>query len=118
MAITAGSNLNSTPSSIQKTLASNYLDLTGTTASTNWAQQYVPDLMEKEAEIFGPRTITGFLSQVGAEDAMKNSATESKNIDMSPRQELSENLDGEGIKVRTLNDDSSDFKFKIKNKNK
>ena len=35
-----------------------------------WAQQYLPDLMEKEAEVFGPRTISGFLSQVGAEEAM------------------------------------------------
>ena len=35
-----------------------------------WGQQYLPDLMEKEAEVFGPRTISGFLSQVGAEEAM------------------------------------------------
>ena len=70
MAITAGSNLNSVPAAGQQTLSSNYLDLTGTTASTNWAQQYVPDLMEKEAEVFGPRTISGFLSQVGAEESM------------------------------------------------
>ena len=65
-----GGNLNSVPASQQQTLVSNYLDLTGTTASTNWAQQYIPDLMEKEAEVFGPRTISGFLSQVGAEEAM------------------------------------------------
>ena len=26
--------------------------------------------MEKEAEVFGPRTISGFLSQVGAEESM------------------------------------------------
>jgi len=70
MAITAGSNLNSVPTTQKQTLSSNYLDLTGTTASTNWAQQYVPDLMEKEAEVFGKRTISGFLSQVGAEEAM------------------------------------------------
>ncbi len=67
MAITAGTNLNSTPSHVQKTLSSNYLDLN---SSTGWAQQYVPDLMEKEAEVFGPRTISGFLSQVGAEESM------------------------------------------------
>ena len=70
MAITAGGSLNSVPASQKQTLVSNYLDLTGTTASTNWAQQYVPDLMEKEAEVFGPRTISGFLSQVGAEERM------------------------------------------------
>ena len=68
MAITAGGNLNSVPASVQQTLASNYIDFTG--AGNDWAQQYLPDLMEKEAEVFGNRTISGFLSQVGAEEAM------------------------------------------------
>jgi len=68
MAITNGDNLNSTPSHVQRALSTNYLDLN---SSTGWAQQYVPDLMEKEAEVFGPRTISGFLSQVGAEEAMQ-----------------------------------------------
>ena len=67
MAITAGSSLNSVPAAEKATLASNYLDLNG---SAGWGQQYVPDLMEKEAEVFGPRTISGFLSQVGAEESM------------------------------------------------
>jgi len=69
MAITAGGSLNSVPAAKQQTLSSNYLDFTGT-SDTTWAQQYLPDLMEKEAEVFGPRTISGFLSQVGAEEAM------------------------------------------------
>ncbi len=69
MAITGGSLLNSVPSSIKQTLATNYLDL-ASTSGAGWAQQYVPDLMEKEAEVFGPRTISGFLSQIGAEEAM------------------------------------------------
>ena len=69
MAITAGGSLNSTPAPNKQTLNTNYLDFTGTT-DTTWAQQYLPDLMEKEAEVFGPRTIAGFLSQVGAEEAM------------------------------------------------
>jgi len=69
MAITNGTNLNSVPSSQKQTLSSNYLDFTGTT-DTTWAQQYLPDLMEKEAEVFGKRTISGFLAQVGAEEAM------------------------------------------------
>ena len=67
MAIT--SNYAPTPAPIKQTLASAYLDFTGGT-STDWARQYVPDLMEKEAEVFGNRTISGFLSQVGAEEAM------------------------------------------------
>jgi len=69
MAITPGGDLNSVPSSQQQTLSTNYLDL-ASTANQGWAQQYLPDLMEKEAEVFGPRTISGFLSQVGAEEAM------------------------------------------------
>jgi hypothetical protein len=69
MSITGGSLLNSVPSAIKQTLQTNYLDL-ASTAGAGWAQQYVPDLMEKEAEVFGPRTISGFLSQVGAEEAM------------------------------------------------
>ena len=69
MAITAGSNLNSTPNATKATLSTNYLDL-ASSAGQGWAQQYVPDLMEQEAEVFGPRTISGFLSQVGAEESM------------------------------------------------
>ena len=69
MAITGGSLLNSVPAPQKQTLQTNYLDFTGTTDVT-WAQQYLPDLMEKEAEVFGPRTISGFLAQVGAEEAM------------------------------------------------
>ena len=69
MAITAGTNLNSVPTYQKQTLSSNYIDFTST-ATAGWAQQYLPDLMEKEAEVFGNRTVSGFLSQVGAEEAM------------------------------------------------
>ncbi len=69
MAITPGGSLNSVPSSQKQTLSSNYVDFTST-ATEGWAQQYLPDLMEKEAEVFGPRTISGFLAKVGAEEAM------------------------------------------------
>jgi len=69
MAITNGTNLNSVPSSQKQTLSTNYLDLSSAD-NAGWGQQYVPDLMEKEAEVFGQRTISGFLSQVGAEEAM------------------------------------------------
>ena len=65
---TAGS-LNSVPAPKKATLSSNYIDFTAT-ATAGWAQQYLPDLMEKEAEVFGNRTISGFLSQVGAEEPM------------------------------------------------
>jgi len=69
MAITNGPSLNSVPASRQQTLSTNYLDL-ASVSGQGWAQQYLPDLMEKEAEVFGPRTISGFLSQVGAEESM------------------------------------------------
>ncbi len=61
-----------TPAPLKQTLATNYIDFTsGGTGNTNgWAQQYLPDLMEEEAEVFGNRTISGFLAQVGAEEAM------------------------------------------------
>jgi len=69
MAITNGTNLNSVPASVKQTLSTNYLDLSSA-SNAGWGQQYVPDLMEKEAEVFGPRTISGFLAQVSAEEAM------------------------------------------------
>jgi len=68
MAITAGGSLNSVPNPIQQALSTNYIDFTD--GGTGWEQQYLPDLMEKEAEVFGNRTVSGFLSQVGAEEAM------------------------------------------------
>ena len=72
MAITPGGSLNATPAPNKQTLNNNYLDFTATGAGVNtWAQQYLPDLMEKEAEVFGPRTIAGFLSKIGAEEAMQ-----------------------------------------------
>ena len=68
MAITNGPLLNKVPSAQQQTLSSNYIDFAG--GSTGWEQQSLPDLMEKEAEVFGQRIISGFLSQVGAEEPM------------------------------------------------
>ena len=69
MAITNGGSLNSVPAPLQQALSTNYIDFTAQ-ATAGWAQQYLPDLMEKEAEVFGNRTISGFLSQVGAEESM------------------------------------------------
>ena len=67
MAITAGSSLNKTPAAKPQALSTNYIDFN---QDMGWAQQFLPDLMEKEAEVFGPRTISGFLDKVGAEEAM------------------------------------------------
>ncbi len=59
--------------------------------------------------------IANHFYEQGKTDALKNSISKSKNIDMSPRQAYGE-IEKGGIKVRTLNDDGPDFKFKIKNK--
>jgi len=69
MAITSAAGPDAAPA--KQTLSSNYIDFTAT-ATSGWAQQYLPDLMEKEAEIYGNRTISGFLSQVGAEEASQS----------------------------------------------
>jgi len=50
----------------------------------------------------------------GKADAIKNSVANAKNVDMSPRQSHGVVETG-GLKVRALGDNSSDFKFKIKN---
>ena len=64
MAITPASQTRA--GAVKTALSENYLDI----QNNGWAQQYLPDLMEKEAEVFGKRTISGFLAQVGAEEAM------------------------------------------------
>jgi hypothetical protein len=64
MAITSGTQCRG--AAVQAATSENYLDI----QTNGWAQQYLPDLMEKEAEVFGKRTISGFLSQVSAEEAM------------------------------------------------
>jgi len=46
---------------------------------------------------------------------MKNSIAKAKNVDMNPRQAHGQ-IEASGIKVKVLGDNSSDFKFKIKNK--
>ena len=53
----------------------------------------------------------------GKADAMKNSIAKSKNVDMNPRQSHGK-IEAGGMKFKVLGDNSSDFKFKIKNKNK
>jgi len=50
----------------------------------------------------------------GKADAMKNSIAKSKNVDMNPRQSHG-TIETGGTKFKVLGQDSSDFKFKIKN---
>ena len=46
--------------------AFNYLDI----QNDGWAKQYLPELYEKESEIYGDRSVGGFLKMVGAEMPM------------------------------------------------
>tara|TARA_R100001369_G_scaffold75200_1_gene104072 strand:+ start:34 stop:1209 length:1176 start_codon:yes stop_codon:yes gene_type:complete len=58
--------------------------------------------------------IANHFYEQGKTDAMKNSVTKAKNVDMNPRQQHGV-VEAGGIKVKVLGDDSSSFKFKIKN---
>jgi len=51
----------------------------------------------------------------GKSDAIKDSVTKSKNINMNSRQSHGE-VESGGMKVKVLGDDSASFKFKLKNK--
>ena len=53
----------------------------------------------------------------GKADAMKDSVAKSKNVNMDPRQSHGK-IEAGGLKFKVLGDNSSDFKFKIKNKSK
>ena len=58
--------------------------------------------------------IANHFYEQGKADAMKDSVAKAKNVSMKPRQAHSEYEAG-GIKVKVLGNNSSDFKFKIKN---
>ena len=53
---------------VKKALASNYLNFTDGTS--DWSQQYLPELYEQEVERYGNRSISSFLRMVGAEMPM------------------------------------------------
>ena len=61
-----------------------------------------------------PDAIAQHFYEQGKADALKDSVAKSKNINMNPRQQHKETTVG-GRKFRVLGNDSSDFKFKIKN---
>ena len=64
-----------------------------------------------------PDAIASHFYEQGKADALKNSIANSKNVDMNPRQSHGQ-IEAGGMKFKVLGDSSSDFKFKIKNKNK
>jgi hypothetical protein len=92
---------------IQAALATNYIDFASGTG-VDWSQQFLPDLIEQEAEIFGNRTISGFLSQVGAEEAMTSDQviwSEQGRLHLSYTATCEDAVGG--------NDDASDNRFTI-----
>ena len=59
--------------------------------------------------------IANHFYEQGKADAIKDSVAKSKNINMDPRQQHSGEINTDGLKFKVLGDNSSDFKFKIKN---
>ena len=59
-------------------------------------------------------TIARHFYEQGKADAIKDSIAKSKNVNMNPRQSHGV-VEAGGLKVKVLGDNSSDFKFKIKN---
>ena len=56
------------PAQKKQALDNNYLNFADGTS--DWAQQYLPELYEAEVERYGNRTLAGFLRMVGAEMPM------------------------------------------------
>ena len=65
-----------------------------------------------------PDQIANHFYEQGKADALKNSIAKSKNVSMDPRQVHEGAITNNGFTVRALSNDSEDFKFRIKNKNK
>ena len=61
-----------------------------------------------------PDAVAKHFYDQGKADAMKNSMAKAKNVDMNPRQAHGEIKTG-GMTYKVLGNDSSDFKYKIKN---
>ncbi len=80
----------------------------------NDASQYHKSLFTA----MNPDAVASHFYEQGKADALKASVAKSKNVSMSPRQEhdLTNNTSGPKFRVLT-GDNSSSFKFKIKNSN-
>ena len=105
MAITSANGPDAAPR--KQTLTTNYVDFL-TSDTEGWAQQYLPDLMDKEAEIFGNRTISGFLAQVGAEEPSDSDRvvwSEQGRLHLAYRATCEDAVGG--------NDDASDNRFTV-----
>ncbi len=108
MAISSASGIDA--AARKQTLASNYVDFTSSDTE-GWAQQYLPDLIEQEAEVYGKRTIAGFLAQVGAEEGSSSDrviwseqgrlhlAYTAKYKDSNDTYEIENDIDGNAVGV-------------------
>ena len=56
-----------TPRPDQTVFNDNYLSFDSATGGGTFAQQFLPEIYEKEVERYGKRTVSGFLKMVGAE---------------------------------------------------
>ena len=56
-----------TPRPTQSLFNDNYLSFDSATGGGTFAQQFLPEIYEKEVERYGKRTVSGFLKMVGAE---------------------------------------------------
>jgi len=56
-----------TPSPTKSLFGTNYLTFDSTTGGGTFAQQFLPDVYEKEVERYGNRSVSSFLRMVGAE---------------------------------------------------
>ena len=61
-----------------------------------------------------PDAVAKHFYDQGKADAMKSSMAKAKNVDMNPRQAHGK-IETGGMKFKVLGQDSSDFKYKIKN---
>jgi len=91
---------------------------------TNFVQKFLNDKHElSDAKGYhkslfsamNPDAIANHFYEQGKSDAMKNSVTNAKNINMTPRQSHGE-IETGGLKFKVLGDTAEDFKFKIKQK--
>jgi hypothetical protein len=91
------------PSQKQQTLDSNYLNFTNGTS--DFAQQYLPEIYEAEVERYGNRTLSGFLRMVGAEMPMTSDQvvwSEQNRLHISYNAVIATTAGAVGAKVSTL----------------
>ena len=91
------------PTQKKQALEGNYLNFTDGTS--DFAQQYLPEIYEAEVERYGNRTLSGFLRMVGAEMPMTSDQvvwSEQNRLHISYENVIATNTGAVGAKVSTL----------------